>query len=423
MNKKLLAVAVAGALAAPGVALAQSSVTISGFLKMSVEQYTIGNANALRTIAGQGTNNSQTLLADDSSRLIFNMTEDLGGGLRAIGQIDFRVTMDAGAVAANGNNHVGLRSSQWGTVFFGRQDLHYGGRESDLTAKNDLRADSISLLAYAGGGGSPIAAATRTPNVVVYRTPDWQGFYVLGAYSFNPATANGFEQDIGSPLRKGRAWNLNPVWEARNFTIGYSYWTQKADAGNAAASAVSLAAAQASVNFVTPPGSAAPAANTADQRGDRLFGSYRWGGFKIGLAWDKSKLKGGGSGTELSRRDAWSVPIEYTWGPHWIGGHYTRANDDKATTCANALPGTLTVNGGSCAAGEDKDGAKMWAIGYNYSMSKRTSVGVTYAQIKNDAGAFYTPFTANSGLAGSAAHAALRGEDPHFWSVTIRHSF
>ena len=37
MNKKLLVVAVAGALAAPGVALAQSSVTISGIFKASLE--------------------------------------------------------------------------------------------------------------------------------------------------------------------------------------------------------------------------------------------------------------------------------------------------------------------------------------------------------------------------------------------------
>ncbi|HEV8094695.1 MAG TPA: porin, partial [Burkholderiales bacterium] len=64
MNKKLLAVAVAGALAAPGVALAQSSVTISGNFKASFQQYKIGNAAPARA----GTNTSQTLVHDDSSR-------------------------------------------------------------------------------------------------------------------------------------------------------------------------------------------------------------------------------------------------------------------------------------------------------------------------------------------------------------------
>ena len=80
MNKKLLAVAVAGALSAPVVAFAQSSVTISGNIKMSMQQYKLSNAAAAR--AGQNT--SQSLVHDDSSRIIFNMTEDLGAGLQAI---------------------------------------------------------------------------------------------------------------------------------------------------------------------------------------------------------------------------------------------------------------------------------------------------------------------------------------------------
>src|SRR5204863_6334901 len=113
MNKKLLAVAVAGALSAPVVAFAQSSVTISGNIKMSMQQYKLSNAAAAR--AGQNT--SQSLVHDDSSRIIFNMTEDLGAGLQAIAQIDWRVVPDTHVNAAGipqdnvgGNSHVGLRS-------------------------------------------------------------------------------------------------------------------------------------------------------------------------------------------------------------------------------------------------------------------------------------------------------------------------
>ena len=382
MNKKLLAVAVAGVLAAPAAALAQSSVTISGVLKASVQQYKLGNASAARV----GLNSSQSLLHDDSSAIRFNIVEDLGGGLQAIGQIDWRVTFDVGADAIGGNNHVGLRHKSWGRIFFGRQDLHYFGRESDLTVKNDLQSDSISLLAYAGGGNSPVAAATRTHNVVHYTTPNWGGFSAIVAYSFNP---NAMEADINSPARKGRAWNLAPTFEARNFTLGYSYWSAKSDGG-----ATGLTAA------------GAAAGNNSDQRGDRLFGSYRWGGFKVGVAWDKSKLKT--PAATLSSRTAWSIPLHYTWGPHWIGGHFTKARDDKSRLVAGVNP---------------KDGARMWALGYSYSLSKRTSLGVTYASIRNDEGAFYTPFTANSGLSGAGPHGALAGEDPRFWSMTVRHTF
>ena len=120
MNKKLLAVAVAGALAAPGVALAQSSVTISGVFKASVQQYKLGNASAARA----GSNTSQGMVHDDSSAIRFNVVEDLGGGLAAIGQVDWRIVMDAhtniaGSAGftggnpndnAGGNTYVGLRS-------------------------------------------------------------------------------------------------------------------------------------------------------------------------------------------------------------------------------------------------------------------------------------------------------------------------
>lgn len=407
MNKKLLAVAVAGALAAPGIALAQSSVTISGVIKMSLQQFKVSNMNAARDPLLVGVNNSQTLLHDDSSRIIFNMTEDLGGGLQAIAQIDWRIVPDNVNVAGvatdsvGGNNHIGLRGKTWGTIKLGMQDVHYFGRESDLTARNDLQADSISLLAFVAGAGvanTAIAGATRTRNIVHYQTPNWGGFYGVVGYSFNPTAT---EADIGSPTRKGYAWNVAPTFEGRNFTVGYSYWSQKADATGAG----------------------------ANQRGDRLFGSYRWGGLRVGLAWDRSKITNEGvaasasapaifavgTGNEVARRDAWSVPVEYSWGPHWIGGHYTKANNDKSTDC-----GRMTV--AACTAGLDKDGAKMWAIGYNYSLSKRTSVGVTYAQISNDTGAAYTLFTSGGAL-GTAAHTSLAGEDPRMWSMTIRHAF
>src|SRR5262249_37173058 len=159
----------------------------------------------------------------------------------------------------------------WGRIFFGRQDLHYFNRESDLTTRGSLRADSISILAYAGGGGTPIANASRTSNVVHYTSPDWGGFTVIAAYSSNP-NANANDADIGTGIRRGRAWNLNPNMQGSNYQVGYSYWTSKNDAG---ANTIAL----------------------GDQRGDRLYGSYVWGGFKVGLAWDRSRITGATSGT------------------------------------------------------------------------------------------------------------------------------
>ena len=383
MNKKLLAVAVAGALALPGVALAQSSVTISGFLKMSFGQYKLGNMNSAARPAG--TNNTESRLTDDSSRIVFNIREDLGGGVSAIAQVDWRIAPDSAADGGGptGNNHIGLRSATWGQIIFGRQDMHYGLRESNLTAKGDLKSDSISLLAYVQSCNvasvclkRSIANATRTPNAIYYRTPTWGGLDVYLGYSTNPLGAQ--EGDIGSTQRKGSGYNVNPVFNGGNWTVGYSYWQAKQDA---------------------------PTATTLDERGDRIAGSYRWGGLMVGLAWDKSKLKTALGGVQTNNRTAWSIPVQYTWGPHGVYGHYTEAKDDKGT------------------AGGSSTGAKMYAITYAYDLSKRTSFAVNYAQIKNDSRAAYDFFTTGSGNIGTATSAVAAGEDPRNLTFTLRHAF
>jgi predicted porin len=372
MNKRLLAVAVAGALAAPAAAFAQSSVTISGVFKASFEGIKYSNS-ALA-------NNSISGVGDDSSRILFNVVEDLGGGLQAIGQYDFRGTTDVGGLSAAGNDHVGLRSKTWGRIFIGRQDLHYFNRESELTVRGSLRADSISLLAYASAGATAIANASRTPNVVHYTTPNWGGFTMIVAYSSSPVGAGTQDGDLGTGIRKGRGWNLNPNFAGSNWQIGYSYWTSK------------------------PDGSLA-----GEQRADRLYGSYRWGGFKLGLAWDKSRIRTSGVG-DTSRRHVWSLPASYSWGPHSIHAHYTRAGDDKVM------------------AGDQK--ARMFAISYGYDLSKRTSLALTYARINNAnpdglgvGGSAYNFFTGTPGSLGLGNAALPLGGDPRMWGVTMRHQF
>jgi len=365
MNKKLLAVAVAGALAVPGVALAQSSVTISGILKISVDNTRIGSTAK--------TPNSEWRTADDSSRVIFNVTEDLGGGLQAIGQVDWRVQLDAGTDAVNGNTWVGLRSKSWGTFTVGRHDLHYGKQPDEIASKaGSLKFAAVSLMDYTENG-TAIAGATRTTNVVRYDSPNWGGFAFTAAYSYNPTAV---EADIGAGagVRKGRAINFNPSYTASRFQLGWSHWNQKADG-----------------------------AGSQDQRSDSLYGYYTWGGFKIGAGWNKAKTRLQGAVADQQNRNAWTIPARYTWGRHNVYGHYTRARDDKAT------------------AGVD-DGARMWAFAYVYDLSKRTSVGVGYARIRNDTGAQYNFFT-TAGALGSASAAVAAGEDPRLVSFTVRHAF
>lgn len=363
MDALRLAAAIAGAFAVPAAAIAQSSVTISGTLKMAVE-----NVKLHQTAKSPS---SEGRVVDELSRVIFQVVEDLGGGLQAVAQIDWRVTPDAGADAISGNSWVGLRSKRWGTLALGRFDLHYHNSASELTTKaGSLKGWDVALLAFAGGGGTAIAQNTRTANVVRYESPKWGGAALLVAFSTNPAAP---EADIGSTVRRGDAWNLAPSYTASNWQVAWSHWRSRPDA------------------FAT-----------ADQDGDRVWGYYTWGGFKVGVAWDRAKLTSGATGIVTSNRTAWSVPVRYSTGRHTFYADYAKARDDKATIAA--------------------DGARMVAIAYSYDLSKRTAIGLTYARIVNDVGAFYNLYNSAAGQ-GSPSAAVAAGEDPRIWSFVIRHAF
>lgn len=363
VKRTAVATAVAALCAAPQAALAASSVTITGYFKLSYESV---------KVSGKPNTDSQDRVADDRSRIYFRVVEDLGGGLQAIGQVDWRLTMDSGGDAANGQNYVGLRSKKWGTVKMGRWELHYKYGSGKIDGKGSYKSQNESILAFAGGGGTSIANASRTPNVIVYDLPNLKGFNFEAAYSTNAA---GSEAELGDPSRGGYAYNLRPYYKSKNFQIGYSYWKSKPDA---------------------------PGAGTVDQRGDRIYGSYKWKNFYFGAAWDRSKLNNSLTGARTSKRDAWSIPLAYQMNRHGFHFEYTEARDDKATT----------VN----------DGAKMIAAAYTYDLSKRTSLALTYARIKNDEGAFYNLFGSASGQ-GSADASVAPGQDPRIFAATVKHSF
>jgi predicted porin len=364
--KAVVASALAVCISAPQSALAASSLTITGYFKLSYERVMLSN------FTGTG-RNREDRVADDRSRIYFRVVEDLGDGLQAIGQVDWRITMDAGAAAANGQNYVGLRSKTWGTVQLGRLELHYKYSASKINSKASYKSTNLSLLAFAGGGGTAIANNSRTPNVINYDSPNWNGFRFQAAYSTNAA---GAEADIASATRKGSAWNLRPYYKTKNLEVGYSYWKSKPDA---------------------------PGAATIDQRGDRLWGSYKWKDFYVGLAYDKAKFKNSTTGAVTSDRAAWSIPLMYKTGRHAFHVEYSQARDDKATGGVN-------------------DGAKMWALAYAYDLSKRSSVALTYAKIKNDRGAVYNLY-GSAGAQGSPDAAVAAGEDPSVIALTVKHSF
>lgn len=421
MKKKLLAVAVAGAFGLPGVALAQSSVTISGFFKGGLDNHKISNAAATRT-----GNKSETRVTDHSSRIIFNVVENIGGGLEAVGQFDLRFSTDAtvrtqstaGSGAASGspdinpvssgNNHVGLRSKTWGSIRFGRQDTHYGN-SGDIGPVSKLALWAFNASTFDGvmrPGSSVVAIAnwSRTPNLIWYDSPRWGIFNFTIGYSTNPLRVSGTneaENDLGRTGRKGRGWTLNPRLEGQNWHLSWSFWDAKADwtgcpAGSGdAASVVAFTEACANGND--------------DQRANTIRGHYIWGGLRVGLAWNHSKTYTPVTRVLTGDRKAWSLPVVYTMGPHNFYGTYTHVGDSKDTA------------GGSGA----NTGARQIMLGYAYDLSNRTSVSLTYVKLNNDSAARYGLFYVSENVMGGTVAQTLApgGEDHRMMGVTLRHSF
>jgi len=364
MNKTALATLLAAALAAPATALGQSSLTITGFFKLTYEYIKLNDFSR----AGQ---NSEDRVVDDLSRIYFRVVEDLGDGVQAVGQVEWRLNMDVGSDSINGANWVGLKSKRLGALKLGREDLHYQQTPSTINSKGSLRAWDASIVSAAGGGGTIIAYGTRTPNLVFYESPSWRGFDVSAAYSANPGAAS--EADLGSTTRKGRGFNIVPRYMTQDWGIVYSYWDAKHDA------------------------------SPVHQRADRVWGFYKLRGLRIGALYDWSKIEDDIAKTTTSKREAWSIPLSYQRGRHNFWLEYSEARDDKKTA----------VN----------DGAKMWAVAYAYDFSRRTSIGLTYAKISNDSGAVYNLWNSAALQGGSPDAALAPGEDPSIVGVTMRHAF
>lgn len=89
MNKKLVAVAVAGLLAAPFAAQAQTAnVTLYGRLNLTMEAVSGSKIDPNLPVTAGPVNRTIYRVSSNSSRLGVRGSESLGGGLSAIFQIE-----------------------------------------------------------------------------------------------------------------------------------------------------------------------------------------------------------------------------------------------------------------------------------------------------------------------------------------------
>lgn len=178
MKKKLLAVAVVGALASPA-AFAQ---TLYGLIDIGYQnsKYSDGDVNKNFIQSGQ----------HSGSRFGVRGSEDLAGGTYAMYQIEFDIRADTGETAAAGMTNrltfAGLGSKAWGELTIGRQYTH---------TFHTFAVGSASGYGTFSSFYTNTGIATRASNSVKYSSPNMGGFSVGALWSPGESTTAGAAGD------------------------------------------------------------------------------------------------------------------------------------------------------------------------------------------------------------------------------------
>lgn len=270
MNKKLLALAVAGAMAAP--LAAQAEVTIYGVAHVSVD--------ALDNDVSGANERDGLFVSSNSSRIGFKGSEDLGGGLKAIWQLESGVNLaDGGGNFATRNSFVGLAGG-FGAVIAGRHDTPFKiiGRKVDLFA--DQIGDSQNLTSVGGFGWDE-----RPDNVIAYISPSFNGLQAIVAYV---AEDGGEDTD---------AYSLNLTYSNGPLFLGAAY-------------------EQHNEGLV---------GGDDEEKGFRLAASYEMGAFKVTGLYQNLSDVGGNSGEDA---DVWGLGAAYSFGNNVLKAQYYSADSD-----------------------------------------------------------------------------------------------
>ncbi|HNQ04784.1 MAG TPA: porin [Thiobacillaceae bacterium] len=348
MKKSLIALAVAGVFAAPAFA-ATSNVDVYGIINVAIEDY--DNTPT----GGGGANVSYTpSVVSNFSRIGFKGSEDLGGGLKAIWQVESALDggANAGGAGAIGGTTWGMRNTYvglaggFGTVLGGRHDSAYKSSTGPL----DLFADTVGDYNLGRANGVELlmnAMDNRAPQTVAYISPNMSGFTFAGNIMM---TNDAAPRDTMDGYSLSGVYNNGPLFGA----LAYQNIKDTAGAGN-------------------------------DTKAYKLGLGYSFGDAKVGFLHENVKVDGA-----AKKRKSYALNGAYAMGPITLKALYGMVD--------NANFGNNT----------DQD---MWALGADYSLSKRTTAYFVYASGDSDS-------SWGAGMVNASNRSSNAG-----WNLGVKHSF
>jgi len=355
MQKKLIALAVAGLLSVP--AFAQSNVTLYGSIDYG---YTMLGSN----VKGVKARNALDSGISRHNRIGIKGTEDLGNGLKAVFVLENGLLGDTQGSNGmfNGTNrqsYAGL-AGEFGTVAWGRQ---YTPQHLFTSAVDPFAKQGI------GGAGNVLFQDRRLQNLTAYISPDFSGFNVIVGYTFN-----GLGQEAIENNRDARVWAIAPSFKWNKLFVAGNYHNVKLNRNNA----------------TKLKGESAIAVYD-------LYASYDFDIAKVGATIGQRKTKKAVAGTQKdSKITQFMLGATFKLTPNdSILASYARASENKV------FDGTPRVR------------IAQWALGYEHALSKRTALYAQFAmQNHNKAFKDNVPFhtTGDVGAPGSVGASSLDGD-------------
>jgi predicted porin len=293
----------------------------------------------------------------NTSRLGVRGTEDLGGGLKAGFWLETQIDTDTGTSGSGafwGRRATVSLSGDFGEVRLGRNKTASRLHLEDFDPTSFTGLGSVSVV-YSNLGSGNGTSFGRADNLVSYSLPtNLGGFY--GAVDVSAGEGTG--------TNKGQSVRLGFKQGPLHVSGAYASTSNAAD--NSKFKLASLA------------------------------GAYDFGVVRPSLSYTQSKY--------LSREQKiWTAAVTVPLGQQGqLWGSFT---DAKANGVAETAAAGYTPIGD----------AKLFAVGYIYSVSKRTALYTTLSQVKNDGAARFI-------VAGAPA-ATAGGQKSSGVDVGIRHSF
>jgi predicted porin len=397
MNKKLVAVAIAGLLAAPLAQAQTANVTLYGRLNMDFEfvngRYinpypgitqpascsvgpNAGGVNGCIT-----TNPYQFRVSSNSSRFGLRGTESLGGGLNAVFQIESSLGPDnASGQLAGRDSFLGLQGS-FGLFRIGRFHAPYDNIH-EIWGDNPTLLTSIMATSalWAQGWTSKANGGfdDRVSNSLRWDSPVFSGFQIQMQYGNGPGS--GLEGGSSTAAPNTGVWSGGLFYNNGPLVIAGAFqYNEQARGRNLNDYAWSVA------------------------------GSYQFPKIKVGVVYEKlnydcwtlgqasscfnnaagSPAFAGSSKTDL-KRNMVGVGVTIDAGPGQIYFDWAWAQEGKGSAvtsgCQNGTFACARVGG---LAGGDNGGSNQYEVSYTYPLSKRTSVWVGYNKIANESNAAY----------------------------------